>query len=112
MRGRACKVYGVLVLLVISCAPTRAYYHLKPLAQLTHEFPNVTCNFESPCSWKWSTDYFTNTSSSQLQEKFKEHDPKVDVPTADGDRNENGEFILVFFNMQRNYMVSISWRKC
>ncbi len=86
-RLRSLRACGVLILLIASCLPSRAFDRMPAYARLLYRFPNVTCNFESSCSWKWSPDSFTNATSSQLKSKLE----SKFVIKSDADGNELGK---------------------
>lgn len=87
------KVYGFLVLLIASCSPSRVSSQLIPYTRVLNGSSNVTCNFESSCSWKWSPDSFTNVSAAQLKEKFTR--TSYELPAVDADGNELGMLKLI-----------------
>lgn len=87
------KVYGFLILLIASCSPSRVSSQLIPYTRVLNGSSNITCNFESSCSWKWSPDSFTNVSAAQLKEKFTR--TSYELPAVDADGNELGMLKLI-----------------
>lgn len=89
MRKSDFKVYGFLVLLIASCLPSaRAYDDLNLYVRYLNGFPNVTCNFETDCTWKWSADTFSNVSAADTKAKLESK--SYHAPSTDADKNENG----------------------
>ncbi|XKL67744.1 hypothetical protein PGB90_003235 [Kerria lacca] len=92
-RREAFKVYGLLFLLIASCSPSRVLGRVNPYTRMLNRSPNVTCDFESNCSWKWSTDNFSNSSAAQLKEKLGN---TYQPPATDADDKENGRIFKIF----------------
>lgn len=91
MRKSDFKVYGFLVLLIASCLPSaRAYDDLNSYVRLLNGFPNVTCNFENDCTWRWSPDTFSNVSAADMRAKVLNKVYAYHAPSTDADKNENG----------------------
>ena len=104
MRKFDLKVYSYLVLLIASCLPSARANNYNfnnhnfnnntgdtknsTLVRFFNGIPNVTCNFESNCTWTWSENTISNTSSSDI--KAKPIGELHKYPLADADRNEEG----------------------
>ncbi|XP_065200377.1 leukocyte tyrosine kinase receptor-like isoform X2 [Planococcus citri] len=99
MRKSDVKVYGYLVLLIASCLPSaRANNDLNSYVRLLNGFPNVTCNFESPCTWTWAERALSNSTALH----FHEHLIGYNTPLIDADNRSEGHFLLIFDTNERN----------
>jgi len=90
------KVYGSFLLLIASRLPDRIVAQDQSHAPaMFKSSPNVTCNFETTCSWTWSADSFTNDSATNLWDKI--HSSLNEIPKVDGSNRNDGMWIIIAY---------------